>query len=324
MYRALIMHLSLSFLVASPVLAQTRCEGDRADAARVAYEEGRRALRAANQYATGTEELRAHAAAALDAFERMCEAGDIFALEFIGMAHQLLQQWVFAAEAYDQFIAARELSELSPDVRARLETNLRMVDRRVATLILATNVPATVRLSDGRTRHSDAPIRLDPEVEALSLHLEAVGHEPENLELGAGPLERLSPGSRVELDLELRPRLASTMAYESPPEAESPVLASARPEASDITPVLVAGAMGVGTLVAAGSLFSLWAEDRATLYHASCPGADPLGCESVAGEFDTANALRIVSFSLAGVALVATVVAWLVHLESRPRLEVRP
>ncbi|RZO60844.1 MAG: hypothetical protein EVA89_12795 [Sandaracinaceae bacterium] len=321
MYRALSALLGASFLMATPALAQYRCDGAGGESARSAYEEGRDELREATRRATGTPEQRAHAAAALDAFERMCSAGDSFALEWIGIAHQWLEQWVPAAEAYDQFVAVHELGRLSPDVRARLQNNLRMVDRRVATLVLLTNVPATVRLSDGRIRRSGAPIRIDSEVEALSLHLEAVGHEPTDLELGTGPLARLSPGARVELAVELRPSLVSDVTSEAPPEAESPVLASAHPEVSDITPVLVTGAAGVGAFVTAGVLFSLWAEDRATLYNASCPGATMLECESLANEFDTANALRIASFSLAGVALLATAVAWLIHLASRPRLE---
>lgn len=292
------------------------CSSGDSSLAQSAFEEGREHLRASRslRIAGRTDDADREARAALEAFRRQCEAGNDYAIHWQSMAYLALGDWVMAADALDAFLAVHSEDELPPSILHALARNREDAMSRVLTLSIRTAPGATVRLPDDRVRAAERPIRIDQRVpEDFQLVVEADGHRPRTLdraELGLGGSEAgLTVSLRVEL--ERIPEVVSQVRDRSDPDPAE----SAR---FDVAPLLITAAAGAGAFLVVGIAGSVWAEDRATVYNSSCLTMPMLmGCDAVRSEFEVADALRIASFTISGVFLVAGITVWVVDAVTR-------
>jgi hypothetical protein len=116
-------------------------------------------------------------AAALEAFESQCAAGDINALEMRAYALAGLGRYVEAAESLDAFLEARPLHTLDQGTRDRVATQFAVIQTRIATLSLEGNIANANVMVNGRG-YGSLPrenIRLAPGEIRVELFAPSVG-----------------------------------------------------------------------------------------------------------------------------------------------------
>ncbi|MBN8614298.1 MAG: PEGA domain-containing protein [Deltaproteobacteria bacterium] len=149
---ALVLALSCAFV--ARVHAQVpACEGDDAALAARSLEEGDRAadravLALQRRHA---EEATAAWTDALTAYDRACAAGEDQALERRAIPLFRLGRVAEAASSLDTFLDDHPVEQLEPAIARRVATNLRAIERRVATLVILTTPETATVIVDGRT-----------------------------------------------------------------------------------------------------------------------------------------------------------------------------
>jgi hypothetical protein len=163
-----------------------RCQGNDSATQASARAEGLRRDRAAT--ARGTIN-RVEMAAALEAFEAQCRAGDINALEMRAYALTALGRHVEAAESLDAFLEARPLQTLDADARGRVGAQRGAILAEVATLSVEGSLTDSNILVNGRSYGAvpRAIIRLAPGEVVLQVF--AAGMPPVRRTFTMGPGE---------------------------------------------------------------------------------------------------------------------------------------
>jgi hypothetical protein len=120
---------------------------------------------------------RVEMAAALEAFEAQCLAGDINALEMRAYALAGLGRYVDAAESLDAFLEARPLHTLDEATRERVATQFAVIQTRIATLSLEGTVADSSVMVNGRGYGAlpRANIRLEPGEIAVQVFAPSIG-----------------------------------------------------------------------------------------------------------------------------------------------------
>jgi hypothetical protein len=140
------------------------------------------------------DEARAAYAAALEAYETMCRAGDDLALERRAIALSRLGRPLDAIESLDRYLDAHPLDAMAAADRVRVESNLRALERDVASLLLTSAPPARVTVEGAPSGTTPTPVlRFAPETRRVAVTFEAEGHRPEvrEVELARGMISRL-------------------------------------------------------------------------------------------------------------------------------------
>ncbi|MFO0558458.1 MAG: hypothetical protein U0269_10615 [Polyangiales bacterium] len=165
----------LATVASNTAIAQApRCSGSDAATQARSRTEGLRRYRTA---IARDPVNRVEMAAALEAFEAQCLAGDINALEMRAYALAGLGRYVDAAESLDAFLEARPLHTLDEGTRERVATQFAVIQTRIATLSLEGNVADSSVMVNGRGYGTlpRANIRLAPGEIAVQVFAPSIG-----------------------------------------------------------------------------------------------------------------------------------------------------
>lgn len=327
-----------------------RCQGNDGATQASARAEGLRRYRAAT--ARGTIN-RVEMAAALEAFEAQCRAGDINALEMRAYALTALGRHVEAAESLDAFLEARPLQTLDADARGRVGAQRGAILAEVATLSVEGSLTDSNILVNGRSYGAvpRAIIRLAPGEVVLQVF--AAGMSPVRRTFTMGPgetrrevIEGPASGSTSGTSTPSAGTSTNTASASSTTTNVSATSSGATSASSEQTsgasigegagaftdrppargaPVLPI-ALGVGALAVGGAFIG------ATFWHAgrvdesNRPECNPPAdaeyvriCGAVASERDAALATQIATGVLAGGLLVGAGVTLGLWFASAPR-----
>lgn len=175
----------LSSFVANDLLAQTTQEIDRWAAVRPAIARGEALFQAANYGAALAEYNSAYVL--LAGYPRRYTV-----LNNIAACHERLFQYDLAIAFYERYL--NEGGEAVED-RVQIDARLRSLDQLLATLTIASNVPADVWIDDRKAGRAPGAIRVSPGSHVIELR--AALHEPGRREA------KLATGSSVRLVFEL-------------------------------------------------------------------------------------------------------------------------
>ncbi len=324
-----------------------QCAGtDTATQAR-ARSEGLRRYRAAT--ARGSIN-RVEMAAALEAFEAQCRAGDVTALEMRAYALAALGRQVDAAESLDAFLEARPLQTLDADARARVGAQRGAILAEVATLTVDGTLADSQVIVNGRPFGSvpRPVIRLAPG----AVNLQVYGGNSivlrRTFQMGPGETRREVVSSSTTPDTSTTNNATSTTATTTAPDNTAQTTTSTDTTANATTNVATStgdpgpsdvGApveqpsrrmslaipigLGAGALVVGGVAIgaSLWVGGRAAeLMKPECtgPAPDP-ACESVRSELGAATGVQITSIIVASGLAVGSIATTILWARSAPR-----
>lgn len=291
-------------------------------------------------------------AAALEAFEAQCLAGDINALEMRAYALAGLGRYVDAAESLDAFLEARPLHTLDEGTRERVATQFAVIQTRISTLSLEGTVADSSVMVNGRGYGSlpRANIRLQPGEISVQVFAPSIGAVRRVFTMRPGETrrEQFEPGSASTAASNTANNATSasnstttttgnggastTSEGNSATSAESSTGSSAltdngssaeRPSrGAPVVPIV----LGVGALAAAGGFVgaTIWYGGRvAELSKPECANptdADIVSaCRAVAGERDAAFATQITTGVVAGGLLIGAGVTLGLWFASAPR-----
>lgn len=342
--------VALAPVVASAQIAQVpRCSGSDAAAQARARAEGLRRYRAA---VARNPVNRVEMAAALEAFETQCRAGDVNALEMRAYALAALGRHVEAAESLDSFLEARPLQTLDADTRARVGSQRGAILAEVATLTLEGAVNDSNVMVNGRGYGAlpQQTIRLAPGEVTVQVFAPSIGAVRRQFTMGPGETRRESfePGRATVASNTTSGTNASTTAASTnnsnasatsaittasnnEPERPPPVDTGEGPArtASRGAPV-VPIVLGVSGLAVGGGFVGalLWHNSRlAELAKPECTNpTDPEivnACNAVRGERDAAFATEITTAVVGGGLLVGAGVTLGLWFASAPRTSAR-
>jgi hypothetical protein len=235
------------------------CEGDDAELAARSLDEGDRA---ADRAVLALQRRHAEEATtawteALAAYDRACTAGEDQALERRAIPLFRLGRVAEAASSLDIFLDDHPVEQLEPEIARRVTTNLRAIERRVATLtVLPTPESATV-IVDGRTVGTGSTrVRVAAETN-VTVVVRAPGYTRFRLSstYGAGEhdvradllaREELAPETEENEEVVAQPPLMID------PAGQVPVLAVYRVPQRNVPGFLIGGV--IGTVLGAGAL----------------------------------------------------------------------
>ena len=215
----------IALIVAVEILAVGRgaaqapsCAGDDAAAATRALAEG---ARAADRAAAALRRHRAEDAArawteALAAYDRACAAGSGEALERRAIPLFRLQRPVEAAESLDAYLEGYPLDEHEGELARRIATNLRAIERSLATVVVRTS-PADAEISIGGRYRGRGPERRGRVLADTSVAIAVRGEGFEHFH----EERTFTAGETHEVIVSLTPRSA--------PVAAEPVIVAAVP-----------------------------------------------------------------------------------------------
>jgi len=304
-------------------LAQTNpCAGDDGAAAAAARSRSGEHFARADRLrgAAVVPELRL----ALAAAEEQCAAGDDRALARRAYAHKLLGELPEAARDLDLFLSLRHLDaedEEDEEIRTFLSSLVAELARTVARVEVRTRLTGlTATIVDGVV--GDPPTRLYARVGRARLSLSSPGLEEVTrvIDLTPGrhtvtvddradPMDP-APGELAHITLRA---IEPASAASSPSSAATPSTTPRSPASRPLRPWILPAALSAGAFAALGVAFSIWyAADRAP-YDRLCfaTGHDAADCRARYDDLNTAEALRITSFVLAGALTATAVTLWL-------------
>lgn len=310
--------LACGTLAASTSSAQVpSCHGTDPSRAASALEEGDAALGEAVRLRSRHRDERAAQAfeRALAAYDAACTAGTDVALERRAIPLVRLGRPLEAIESLDAFIALHPLEGLSEADRARVESNLQVVEREVATLIVIAEPEADVLLDGAAVGRTPLPRlrRLPGDVE---LTLRASGH------VDAQRRVTLVRGESYRLEVRLEPE---PVASAEPVGAASPVLEPAPrsvppPPAMPSVPVergpdrFWGWAVGAGAVAAVafawGITGAVQMSDARNQLGGACflPGSEALpGCADTRSRYDLGVGLAASGFPIGGALLITAI-----------------
>lgn len=347
--------LAASLVAQTAVAEVPRCSGsDTATQAR-SRAEGLRRYRTA----MGRDPVnRVEMAAALEAFESQCQAGDINALEMRAYALAALGRYVDAAESLDAFLEARPLHTLDEASRDRVATQFAVILTRISTLNLEGDVADSNVVVNGRGYGAlpRANIRLAPGEISVQVFAPSIGAVRRSFAMRPGETRRelfepgrvantsANTGANTGANTSASNGAQSAVAQGSVSNAQSADGASAGdangasagassgsgatadgPTPSRGAPVATI-ALGVGALAVAGGFVgaTLWHAGRvAELSKPEC--TNPVdaevasACRAVAGERDAAFATQITTGVVAGGLLIGAGVTLGLWFAASPR-----
>lgn len=347
--------LAASLAARTAVAEVPRCSGsDTATQAR-SRAEGLRRYRTA----MGRDPVnRVEMAAALEAFESQCQAGDINALEMRAYALAALGRYVDAAESLDAFLEARPLHTLDEASRDRVATQFAVILTRISTLNLEGDVADSNVVVNGRGYGAlpRANIRLAPGEISVQVFAPSIGAVRRSFAMRPGETRRelfepgrvastgAASGNSTATGANSGSATQSAGAQSSASNAQSgDGQSSADPSGSGAggssgsgaavdgpTPSrgapIATIALGVGALAVAGGFVgaTLWHAGRvAELSKPEC--TNPVdaeiasACRAVAGERDAAFATQITTGVVAGGLLIGAGVTLGLWFASAPR-----
>lgn len=323
-------HALTLMLLAVPArsLAQTSpCAGDDRAAALAARERSNEHFARASrlQGAAVVPELRL----ALAATEAQCAAGDSRALARRAYAHKLLGDLPEAARDLDLFLAHYDIDDETEEARqfllplqtelartvARVEVRTRLADLTAVIVDgVAGDPPTRLYARVGRARLSLS----SPGLEAITRVIDLdPGRHTVTIDDRAHPMDP-APGELAHITLRaIEPVSASPSPSSAAALSTTPPPAASRP----LRPWILPAALSAGAFAALGVAFSVWyAADRAP-YDRLCldPGHGAADCRARYDELNTAEALGITSFVLAGALTATAVTLWLLdHRAAEP------
>lgn len=309
--------LACGTLAASASSAQVpRCHGTDPSRAASALEEGDAALGEAVRLRSRHRDERAAQAfeRALAAYDAACTAGTDVALERRAIPLVRLGRSLEAIESLDAFIALHPLDGLSEADRARVESNLQVVEREVATLIVIAEPEADVLL-DGASVGRTPLVRLRRLPGDVELTLRAPGH------VDAQRHVTLVRGESYRLEVRLEPEpvaSAEPVAEAGPVREPAPRTVPPPPMAS---PPIERGpdrfwGWAVGTGAAAAVAFAwgitgaiVMTDARGELGGACfLPGSEALpGCDDTRSRYDLGVGLAASGFPIGGALLITAI-----------------
>ncbi|MBL8678453.1 MAG: hypothetical protein JNK05_04775 [Myxococcales bacterium] len=352
----LVRSLASTVLAAACVLARDaradvpRCEGTDTATQGRARAEGLRRYRAA----TARGEInRVEMAAALEAFEAQCRAGDLTALEMRAYALAALGRQVDAAESLDAFLEARPLQTLDADARARVGAQRGAILAEVATLTVDGTATDSQVVVNGRP-YGPLPrpvIRLAPGAVNLQVYGGNAIILRRSFQMGPGETRRevvegstgnTTSGTNTTTTTNSTSAGTTTNTTNSGSSAAENGSSSGSSSAigtgsnngigDATTPVdtpprrlslAIPIALGGGALAMAGVAVgaTVWHGSRVTeLMKPECTGAAPdPACATVAGERDAAQAVQITSIVLASGLAIGAVVTTILWARGAPR-----
>lgn len=301
-------------------LAQTNpCAGDDGAAAEAARSRSSEHFARADRLrgAAVVPELRL----ALAAAEEQCAAGDVRGLGRRALAHKLLGELPEAARDLDLFLSLRHLDAEDEETRAFLSSLVAELARTVARVEVRTRLPTlTAVMVDGVV--GDPPTRLYARVGRARLSLSSPGLEEVTrvIDLTPGrhtvtvddradPMDP-APGELAHITLRA---IEPASAASSPSSAATPSTTPRSPASRPLRTWILPAALSAGAFAALGVAFSIWyAADRAP-YDRLCfaSGHDAADCRARYDDLNTAEALGITSFVLAGALTATAVTLWL-------------
>jgi hypothetical protein len=296
---------------------------------------------------------RVEMAAALEAFEAQCLAGDINALEMRAYALAGLGRYVDAAESLDAFLEARPLHTLDEGTRERVATQFAVIQTRIATLSLEGNVADSSVMVNGRGYGTlpRANIRLAPGEIAVQVFAPSIGAVRRVFTMRPGETRRevFEPGSASTSTNTSETSSTASNANANGSSAntnngaqsnsggsasvgagsgggagpaDGPTPERTRTRGAPIVPI----ALGVGAIAVAGGFVgaTIWYGGRvAELSKPECINpTDPdivSACRAVAGERDAAFATQITTGVVAGGLLIGAGVTLGLWFASAPR-----
>lgn len=334
---------TLTSVALAPAVASAqvpRCAGSDAAAQSRARAEGLRRYRAA---VSRNPVNRVEMAAALEAFESQCRAGDVNALEMRAYALAALGRHVEAAESLDGFLDARPLQTLDADTRARVGSQRGAILAEVATLTLEGSVNDSNVMVNGRGYGAlpQQTIRLAPGEVTVQVFAPSIGAVRRQFTMGPGETRRetFEAGRATVASNEGNATAASTNTNansgargssnepERPPPVDTgqaPVSAPSR--GAPVVPIV----LGVTGLAAGGGFVGalLWHNSRvAELGKTECANptdADIVNaCNAVRGERDAAFATEIATAVVGGGLLIGAGVTLGLWFANAPRSSAR-
>jgi hypothetical protein len=314
------------------------CEGTDVATQGRARAEGLRRYRAA----TARSDInRVEMAAALEAFEAQCRAGDVSGLEMRAYALAALGRYVDAAESLDRFLEARPLQTLDAYVRARVGSQRGAILAEVATLSVQGTAQDASVVVNGRPYGAlpRAVIRVAPGEVTLQVFSPGLGAWRRTFTMGPGETRTETvdtpasgaigtPAAEARVGRSSTQTTAVTSGSESilraNPTDERPAPVAPGPRARP-APALAIG-LGVGALAMAGAAVgaTLWLAGReAELQKPECNApSDPeliQLCSAVVGERNLARTMQISTGVLAGGLAIGAGVALGLWFSSPPR-----
>lgn len=294
-------------------------------------------------------------AAALEAFEAQCLAGDINALEMRAYALAGLGRYVDAAESLDAFLEARPLHTLDEGTRERVATQFAVIQTRISTLSLEGTVADSSVMVNGRGYGSlpRANIRLQPGEISVQVFAPSIGAVRRVFTMRPGETrrEQFEPGSastaasntannatsasngnttttasNASASTTAVGNSASAISAESNNSSSALVDNGSSAERPSRGAPVVPIVLGVGALAVAGGFVgaTIWYGGRvAELSKPECANptdADIVSaCRAVAGERDAAFATQITTGVVAGGLLIGAGVTLGLWFASAPR-----
>lgn len=337
MLRLLPLGLLASFALPLTVQAQAvpACNGTEPQRAAQGIEHGDAAMGRAASLSARNRTTQAQAAYedALAAYDEACAAGAELALERRALPLARLGRALPAIESLDVFLSAHPVDSLPEADRARIESNLRALERDVATLSVG-SIPVGATVFMDEREIGTTPIqraRFLP-AEDVVLTLRAEGHESQTLHitLTRGETQRLNvqltrlptepeppvvqahDDERVDAHLDDHVDARVAPASEVSPAAPAPLV---HEPSADLVPWI---ALSFGTAAATLGLGiggTLWADDRRNVNNGVCFGIGAEfvpDCSSIRGQHDTALGLAITGYALAAAATVTGTVLLIV------------
>lgn len=252
---------------------------------------------------------------ALAATEEQCAAGDTRALARRAYAHKLLGELPEAARDLDLFLALHDLDDETEEGRrfllplqaelartvARVEVRTRLAGLMAVIVGGIAGEPATrLYARVGRARLSLSSPGLEEVTRVIDL---TPGRHTVTVDDRANPMDS-APGELAHITLRRIEPPSTTL------DPTTPQPSASRP----LRPWILPAALSAGAFAALGVAFSIWyAADRAPYDHLLCnePGHGSADCRARFDDLNTAEALGVTSFVLAGALTATAVTLWL-------------
>lgn len=251
---------------------------------------------------------------ALEHFDRACEWLGPEALEWRAMALDLLGHTYEAHVNLLEFLRRTPTSELDAERLTRVELNRAYYERKLVALRVQ-STPRGARVEvlerpDLSLRTPTALVFLPQRDTPYEVRISLEGHVPVRRSVSG------ARGARPELELVLTPLHSPT---EMPP-ANNP---TSTHEPRRWTEALTAAGVTAGVALVGAALSHGIAEGRARTFNRHCAPSIVEGCDNVHREYERALRLSIVSYTIAGIASIATAYFAVLRWKNRPEANER-
>ncbi|MDP3278511.1 MAG: hypothetical protein Q8Q09_25195 [Deltaproteobacteria bacterium] len=325
--------LSLALSLA-PSLARAElpsCNGSDTGAATRARAEGLRRYRTATSRA---EINRVEMAAALEAFNAQCRAGDVNALEMRAYALAALGRGIEAAESLDVFLAARPLHTLDDDARARVGAQRGAILAQVGTVAVEGDLPNSNVVVNGRPYGAlpQPSIRVAPGEISVQVFAPTLGSPVvRTFRVAAGETRTEvieAPAQAATANATGTPTNTGGTNNTQPPPlvTEPPVVGRPPPSrGAPIVPIV----LGVSGLAVAGGFVgaTLWHGNRVSEFETQCRPTTPDiadACNAVQSEQQSALIVQIATGVVAGGLIIGSAISlglWFANAPRTPRTD---